>query len=113
MPNPARGELYETAEGYVARITISGKKRESFLLSSCRTQPEAEARKALLADLAARFRKAGIAQTRDAAELLRMAASCAPALLPGVKEVAAELVGRDLKEANAAAIPTFEKFAEL
>ena len=111
MPNPARGELYQTAEGYVARITVEGKKRQSFLLSSCRTQTEAEERKALLAELAARFRKAGIIGRRDVAELMQTAASCALAILPSVRQVAADMIGGDWSPSTAAAVPTFEKIA--
>src|SRR5262245_5043678 len=110
MPKPARGEVRWTSEGPVARVTIKGKERQSFLLSTCRSKPEAEQRAQLLAELAQRFRRAGVIDTPDARKLLETAASCAPALLPGVLTVAGALVGGKLEEATT--VPTFAEFAK-
>ena len=64
MPNPGKGEIYETSEGLVCRITIKGKERESFLLSGCKTRDEALARRELLAELAFRIDHVGIVERR-------------------------------------------------
>ncbi len=43
MPKPAKGELTWTAEGPVARITLKGRERQSFLLPTCKTEAQADA----------------------------------------------------------------------
>jgi integrase len=112
MPNPGLGELYETDEGFVARITIDGKRRCSFLLSTCKTREQAEERRKLLADIAAQFRKAKIIETPDARRLLETVASCSPTLLPGVRQVAGELVGGLVVSKSVPAAPTFGELAD-
>ncbi len=112
MVNRTKGTLRSGPDGHVARITLKGKDRESFTLSSCRTEAEAEERKNLLARLARDFRKAGVIDTPDARKLLNAAASCAAGLLPGFLQVAAELVGGQLEEADGPETTTFEKLAE-
>jgi integrase len=112
VPKNAEGELRETDDGFAARITIRGKHRKTFPLPTCRTRDEAIARRNLLAELAQRFRKAGVIDTLDAKKLLETAASCAPALLAGVREVAGELVGGELVDADAPAAPTFAELAK-
>src|SRR5579863_1192752 len=59
MPREASGELRRLADGFAARITIEGRARRDFVLTTSRTQEEAEARKAALAQMAARLRRAG------------------------------------------------------
>jgi integrase len=111
MPNAATGQLSWTSDGPAARITIKGKKRETFLLLSCRTEAEAQARCQLLAELAQRFRRAGVIETRDARELLKTAAACAPAMLAGVRQVAGELCGGELIDTKAPRAPSFQSVA--
>lgn len=93
MPKPATGSLEHTKDGLVARITLKGRERESYLLSACRTEAQGEERKQLLANTAASFRRAGVIDTRQARELLKTIASAPPALLPTALEVAGQLAG--------------------
>lgn len=112
MPNPSRGELSWTKDGVpVARITLQGKQRASYELTSCRTAEEAEERRLLLADLAARFRKGGVIGSEKARKLLETAASCSAALLPGIATVAAEILGSPLPE-RIVKVPTFREVAK-
>ncbi len=110
MPNPSKGEVRWTEHGAVARITVGLKERESFPMPTCRTHAAADERCEFVATLAARLREAGIVKTPEAMELLRTAAACAPALLPGVTQVAGELIGGEFKEGPK--MPTFGEFAE-
>jgi integrase len=112
MPKQAKGELRWGAGGGTARITIKGKHRESYALPTCKTREQAEERMLLLANLAQRFRRAGVVDSRDARQLLETAASCAAALLPGVLQVAGELVGGKLEDASNPDVPTFEALAK-
>lgn len=96
MPKRAEGELRLTADGWVARITLKGRERLSLLLSSCKTEESAKTRCLFLADLAARFRRAGKLGDPDARKLLEMAAVSAEALLPGVLTVADQVCGGEL-----------------
>jgi integrase len=59
MPKPIKGKVTRTAEGFQTRVTIEKKRRQTFLLPTCRTQAEAEARSVLLAEQARRLRRAG------------------------------------------------------
>src|SRR5580700_9546760 len=61
MPREATGELRLLADGFAARITIEGRERRDFVLTTCETQEEAEVRKTALAQMAARLRRAGYA----------------------------------------------------
>lgn len=106
MPKVAAGEVRQTAEGYVSRITLVGKERASLLLSACKTFDEATARSKLLASLAQRFRKAGVIGRPEARTLLETAATCSEALLPGVLTVAGELTGGTLPE-TLAKVPAY------
>ncbi len=108
MPKVAVGEVRWTAEGPVARITMLGKERASFLMSACKTEDEATQRSKLLASLAARFRKAGVIGRPEARTLLETAATCSEALLPGIVTVAGELCGGTLPEVLAR-VPTFRE----
>src|SRR5438876_7337487 len=111
MPREAAGELRHTEEGWVARITMDRKHRESYLLSGCSPDPrddqEARERCKLLATLARRFRKAGKLDDPNARRLLELAASSASALIPGVLTVAGELIGGQIVLDEAAPMPTF------
>jgi len=109
MPNPSTGTLYWSDQGPVARITIGKGKRESYPLPTCKTEPEAETRKALLANMANQFRKAGIIETPDARELLKQAAACPAGMLASVKQVAGELLGGELIDRDAPPCPTFRE----
>jgi integrase len=72
MPREATGELRTLADGYAARITIVGRTRKDFVLTTCATEVDAEARCKALAGIAARLRRAG--QTADIEQLLTMGA---------------------------------------
>ena len=107
MPKPAKGELTWTSEGPVARITLKGRERESYLLAACRKPAEAEERKQLLASVAQRFRKAGVIDTRQARELLKTIASAPAALLVTALQVAGELAGGLARPGDKVEAPTF------
>jgi len=107
MPKPAKGELTWTAEGPVARITLQGRERESYLLSACRKPAEAEERRTLLASIAQRFRRVGVIGTREARELLKTIASAPPALLPAALQVAGELAGGVIAPGERSKAPKF------
>ncbi len=111
MGNVAKGELRWFDDGPAARITMGGKKRENFKLTSCRTKGEAAARCKVLAELAATFRKAGVLGTPNARDLLELVAGCLPGMLPGVLKVASELAGGKQIDRSAPAAPTFEALA--
>ncbi len=110
MPNPITGEVRWTEQGAVARITIEGKERQSLPMPTCKTKEAAAERCTFVATLAAQLRKAGVVKTREAMELLRTAAACPPQLLPGVEQVARELIGGDFKPGPT--VPTFGEFAK-
>lgn len=112
MPREPKGEVCWTDVGPVARVTIEGRERQRFELPTCRTEQEADERAELLAGLARRFRKAGVIRTPDAAQLLQLAATSAPGLLPGVLQVAGELIGGELAGAGKPAVPTFAELAK-
>jgi integrase len=112
MPKPAKGELTWTSEGPVARITLKGRERESYLLASCRRPADAEERRTLLAAVAQRFRRAGVIDTRQARELLKTIAACAPALLPVPLQVAGELAGGLALPGSKSKAPTFRALGE-
>lgn len=112
MPKVPTGEVRWTDEGPVARVTMQGRDRESFLMPTCKTPDEATTRSKLLAGLATRFRKAGVIGQPEARTLLETAATCTGALLPGVVTVAGELCGGTLPE-TLAKVPTFEEVADM
>jgi integrase len=112
MPKPAKGELSWSAEGPVARITLKGRERESYLLTACSKPADAEKRKELLAGIAARFRKAGVIDTRPARELLKTIATSPPALLPAALQVAGELAGGIIAPGELAKAFTFAEVAK-
>lgn len=110
MPNVAKGEVRWTEHGAVARITVGRRERESFPMPLCKTEEAATERCAFVAKLATRLRKAGVIKTREAFELLKTAAACSPAVLPGVTQVAGELIRGEFKEGPK--MPTFAEFAK-
>jgi integrase len=112
MPKQAKGEMRWGADGGTARITIKGKHRESFGLPTCKTPDEATERTTLLSNMAQRFRRAGVIETREARQLLETAAGCVAALLPGVLQVAGELAGGKLVDTSKPEVPTFEALAK-
>ena len=59
MAKEATGELRTLADGYAARITIEGRTRRDFPLTTCATEAEALERCRALASVAARLRRAG------------------------------------------------------
>ncbi len=110
MPNVPKGEVRWTEHGWVARITVGPRKRESFLMPTCKTKEAAVERCSFVATLAARLRDAGVISLPEALQLLKTAAACAPALLPGVTQVAGELIGGEFKAGPK--MPTFGEFAK-
>jgi integrase len=112
MPKPAKGELTWTAEGPVARITLKGRERESYLLSACHKPGDAEQRRSILAGIAQRFRRAGVIDTRHARELLKTIAGAAPALLPAALQVAGELAGGTALPGEKSKAPTFSELGK-
>ena len=59
MPKEATGELRHHGEGYAARITIEGRTRRDFPLTTCPSEAGAVERCKALAQIAARLRRAG------------------------------------------------------
>src|SRR5687767_7797587 len=112
MPKPAKGELTWTAEGPVARITLKGRERESYLLAACRKPAEAEERRNTLAAVAQRFRRAGVIDTRQARDLLKTIAASPAALLPAALQVAGELAGGLAMPGEQSKAPTFKTLGE-
>ncbi|MDC3958914.1 hypothetical protein [Polyangium jinanense] len=71
MPRLATGNVYERRGKWFARLTIGTKKRQSFMLETCKDERSAVARQAILAELAAKLRtrrhRAGHHQARRGA----------------------------------------------
>lgn len=59
MPRAATGELRKLADGFAARITLRGRARRDFVLTSCETERGAADRCRALASLASRLRRSG------------------------------------------------------
>jgi integrase len=108
MPNPGKGELSKNRDGYSCRITLKGRERETYVLRTCPTEPEAEARKDLLVDLARRFRKAGTIDDPRARQLLKDLAGCPAAVVPAYVEVATDFTGGTPLEAAPSALTFHE-----
>ncbi|MFO0572215.1 MAG: hypothetical protein U0263_41720, partial [Polyangiaceae bacterium] len=96
MARRATGEVRKDADGNFSTVIRMSGNRQTFDLPTCRTKEDARERSALLANLAKRFRKAGVIESEQAIKLIEMAAAAAPALLKGVLQVAGELVGGEL-----------------
>lgn len=111
MPREASGEIRRTKEGLATRVRV-GAKRETFLLSSCRTDEEAKARSLLVSRLAKRFRVAGTPEA-EARRALDMVAAASERGLRGVLVVVEELLGGDLEDIPGTdAPPSFKEVAE-
>jgi integrase len=111
MPKEATGELRTLADGFAARITIHGRKRRDFMLTTCTSDVEAAERCKALASMASRLRRAG--KVREIEPLLEMGAK-ARVGRPWdfvVAAVDAECAGQT-REKGSAEIPTFKKWAE-
>ena len=76
MPKAATGELRRLADGWAARITIEGRTRRDFALSSCTSESDALERCRALAAIAARLRSAE--QTDSLVKLLELGAKARP-----------------------------------
>jgi len=72
MPRNATGTIYESNGKLYAQVTIGKGKRRSFVLPTCTECDAAEARAALLAELAGKLRRVG--REDVAQELLELAA---------------------------------------
>jgi integrase len=108
MPNPGKGELLRTKDGLVVRLTIEGKQRECYPLAGYTSEAEVEAKRELLADLAKRFRRAGVIRSPKAQSVLRMAASQSAAVLKGALPPAvAEVLGTAVEHTGQR--PTFRE----
>ena len=113
MPQPARGEVRKTDDGYSARITVRPDERETFQLhTSIQTEDAARVRSNVLAGLAQRFRKAKLIDTPEARKLLEAVASAAEALLAPYLEVADKLCGGLLRPKAVVKVPTFEQIGK-
>jgi integrase len=73
MPKEATGELRTLADGFAARITIQGRERRDFVLTTCATDMEAAERCKALAGMAARLRRGRKAPEQIVALLERAA----------------------------------------
>jgi integrase len=111
MPREATGELRHLADGFAARVTIEGRTRKDFVLTTCATEPEAEERCKALAAMAARLRKSG-----HASEIETMMAMGARAragrpweFVVGAVDV---LCAGQTREKKGAQALTFEQFAK-
>jgi|CZKU01.1.fsa_nt_gi integrase len=72
MPKEATGELRHLADGFAARVTIEGRDRRDFILTTCVNEDDALVRCKALASIAARLRRAGHAGEIE--QLLEMGA---------------------------------------
>ncbi|MBK8994142.1 MAG: tyrosine-type recombinase/integrase [Myxococcales bacterium] len=112
MPRPALGEIRRTTEGYVTIVRVTGGKRQSFSLPTCRTDAEAEARSAMVAGFAARLRRRGLLDSRAEA-LLRTVAEASDTMLGHATQIVSELLGDKLDPISAEpAGPTFAIVAD-
>jgi integrase len=112
MSKRATGHVTHNANGFTARVRIAPgpKGRSSFALSS-RTQEDADARAALLADMARRLRP--VAAVEGIAELLTVAAKArTDKQLQTAKDAVDEMVSGIAERASSALSATFEDFAD-
>ncbi len=111
MPREATGELRPVADGFAARITIEGRRRQDFFLPTCATEAEAEARCRGLAGIAARLRQAGKAS--EIVSYLEMGAKArAGRPWETILAVVADECAGKLRGAQALAPTTFEAWAK-
>ena len=112
MGRQAKGTLRHLVGGIEARIQIDDKgTRKGYLLTTCKTEAEAEERKDALAAMAARLRKAGHVLGID--KLLRYAAGARSGRQweHAVATVEALCSPDGTKDLGSPASPTFEEFA--
>jgi integrase len=111
MPKEATGELRRLADGFAARITIEGRARKDFVLTTCATDAEAEQRCKALASMASRLRRAG--QASEIEQLMAMGAK-ARAGRPWEAVCAAvdALCAGQTRDKQGPTIPTFAAFAK-
>ncbi len=112
MTRAATGELRSTPDGLAVRVTLKGRRRETFLLSGCRTREEAEERRGVLAGLARRFRAVGIVESTDAIRTLEAIAASSGPTLKGWLQVAEELAGNELVDVPKPGVMTFKEVCD-
>src|SRR6478752_2369205 len=112
MPQLPIGEVRKTSSGYSARHTTRKGERETFEFHpAIRTIEAAEARSAVLGDLAQRFRKSGAIESADAIKLLHKVAEVAEDQLAHVLLFAEKVIAGEVRH-KTAEMPTFAAFAE-
>ena len=112
MSKPANGELDHLADGgFSARITIRGRLRRWFILTTCSTELEAIERKAAMAAAAARLRHAGLTAPEIEKAMKKAATARHGHQWKVVLEGIDLLCAGGTEEARARVIPTFEEFA--
>jgi integrase len=113
MPREASGNVYEKRGRWYARIRLAGE-RTLVPLTACARVEQAEARKVILLDLAARLPAAGVA-LETAKRLVLLAGECDAAGLPDVLGAADALCKGEArpKQAPAAPLPSGPTFREL
>src|SRR5262249_12449529 len=111
MAKEATGECRRLVDGFEARITIEGRRREGFRLVVCRGEDEARERTREMARLAARLRRAGY--VAELPKLMEQAAA-ARAGRPWAAVVAAvdALCAGNAEDIANANMPTFADFAD-
>ena len=111
MARQATGTLRTLADGHAARITIKGRNRKDFVLTTCATEEEADERTKALANMAARLRRAG-EKPEEIAKTLAMAATARggrpwDAVLAAVDHICAG----QTRDKRAVKIPTVKELA--
>jgi integrase len=110
MPREATGELRHLADGFAARITLKGRDRRDFILTTCATELLAEERCKALAVMASRLRLAGHAAEIESMMTMGAKARAGRSWEFVVGAVDA-LCGGGTRE-TASQAPTFSKWAE-
>lgn len=110
MPREATGELRTLADGYAARITIEGRTRKDFVLTTCATEAEAEERCKALAQMAALLRRAG--HTGEIEQLMAMGAKArAGRPWEAVSAAVEALCAGQVRDRKSADVPTLVEWA--
>ncbi|MGD0679038.1 MAG: tyrosine-type recombinase/integrase [Polyangiaceae bacterium] len=110
MPRAATGELRRLATGFAARITLRGRARKDYVLTTCATEREASERCAALASLAARLRRCGHLDELEAMMAIGARARAGRSWVVVVGAVDALCAGRT-REAGGD-VPTFAEFGQ-
>lgn len=113
MPRKATGNVYESRGRWYARITLAKGERPSIPLPTCADERAAEARGAVLADLAARLRRESV-PLGTARELVERAGKAAQGkALDKVLSAAAAICSRDARpKADPSKPVTFQNVGE-